>query len=294
MKCSIMLITYNRSKELLRAVQSCVPWMTEDMELVIVDNNSPDDSQAVLESYLKTTNINHTYHKSADNLGVAGGRNLAYSLCPGAIVWSLDDDAVIVTPDFFKILIDFMDRHPKVASAEVIILEPETDTTLNCRFKTRLKGTDYEVIRSFCGCAHVLRRSFYQNGPLYPAKLFFGSEELYPSLQAWGAHQEVALIDNLVVHHRPSVINRFSGKTRNFNIFVNTYIVKKLTYPSGLRPLIWLNLTFRLIKHGTYDASWRKKLKETLNERYDPKERSPISLGTVITLIHRFGFFAIL
>lgn len=294
MKCSIMLITYNRSKELLRAVQSCVPWMTNDMELVIVDNNSPDDSQMVVESYLKTAKVQYTYHKSDENLGVAGGRNLAYALCQGEIVFSLDDDAVIVTPDFFTILIEFMDRHPRVACAEVTILEPETDSTLNSIFKARLKGQDHEIIRSFCGCAHVLRRSFYHEGPLYPAKLFFGSEELYPSLQAWGAGQEVALIEPLVVHHRPSVINRFSGKTRNFNIFVNTYIVKKLTYPIVLRPFIWLNLTIRLIKHGTYDASWRKKLKETLNERYDPQERSPISLGMVLTLVHRFGLFAIL
>lgn len=294
MKLSIMLITHNRCKELLRAVESCAAYMNDDMELVIVDNDSPDDSKAVLEAYLKSAPIHALYHKSAENLGVAGGRNLAYSLCQGELVFSLDDDAVVITPDFFSILIRFMDEHPRVAAAEVIILEPETKTNLNCPFHTRLANEDHEVIRSFCGCAHVLRKSFYQNGPLYPARLFFGSEELYPSLQAWGAHQQVALIDTLVIHHRPSTINRFSGKTRNFNIYINTYLIKKLMYPVILHPLIRAILTLRLIKHGTYDAAWRKKMKETIKERYDQNERSPISLSTILTLVKQFGFFAIL
>lgn len=292
MRCSIMLITYNRSKEVLRAVQSCVPFMDETMELVIVDNNSPDDTQVVLEKYLKEANVRFTYHRSPVNLGVAGGRNLAYSLCQGDYVFSLDDDAVIVTEDFFQKMIRFMEEYPKVAAAEVVILEPETSTDLNCPFTSTEKGLT--LIRSFCGCAHVLRKSFYQNGPLYPAKLFFGSEELYPSLQAWGKDQQVALIESLIVHHRPSMINRVAGKERIFNILVNTYIVKTLCYPKSMRPLMKLILILRLRRYRLWDPTWRRKLKETLNERYDPKEAFPISRSVVHGLIRRFGFFAIL
>lgn len=293
MKLSIMIITYNRSKEVYRAVQSCIPFMNEEMEVVIVDNCSPDNTKEILVPYLKSTKVNHIYHHSELNLGVAGGRNLAFSLCKGDYVFSLDDDAVIVTEDFFNKMIQFMDDHPKVVAAEVNILEPETKTSLNSRFRYRSKELDYDFIRSFCGCAHVLRRSFYEGQPLYPKKLFFGSEELYPSLKAWGEDQHVASIDDLTIHHLPSVINRYVGKDRIFYFLLNTYLIRRLMFPVYLRPILDTILGYRLMKYKMIDSEWRKKTRVTFKERYDKAEIYRIPLRVTMTLVKRFGFLAI-
>jgi glycosyltransferase involved in cell wall biosynthesis len=294
MKLSIMIITYNRCNEVLRAVKSCLPFMNEDMELVIVDNNSSDETAEVLNSFLNSLTINHKLVLSKENLGVAGGRNLAFSLCKGDYVFSLDDDAIIVTEDFLIKMIQFMDTHAQVVAAEVNILEPQTETNLNSRFRYQFKNLDYEFIRSFCGCAHVLRREFYKGALLYPTHLFFGSEELYPSLKAWGSHQHVGRIEYLTVHHLPSKINRFSGKDRIFNILMNTYIVKRLMYPEFLSPLLKANLSYRLMKYDLKTKEWTEKRRVVLSERYIESEKHKISFKVILLLIRRFGFLAIL
>ena len=51
MKISVMIITYNRKREILRALESCVCNKIEEMEFVIVDNNSSDGTQEAVEKF---------------------------------------------------------------------------------------------------------------------------------------------------------------------------------------------------------------------------------------------------
>lgn len=48
-KISIMIITYNRKEELLRALNSCLKNWKEYLEVVIVDNNSSDNTQIAVD-----------------------------------------------------------------------------------------------------------------------------------------------------------------------------------------------------------------------------------------------------
>ena len=57
MKISVMIITYNRKREILRALESCVCNKIEEMEFVIVDNNSSDGTQEAVEKFFCENNI---------------------------------------------------------------------------------------------------------------------------------------------------------------------------------------------------------------------------------------------
>ena len=157
-KISIMIITYNRKEELLRALNSCLKNWKEYLEVVIVDNNSSDNTQIAVEDYLKKNKVRYKYFYSNKNLGISAGRNKAFELCEGEYVFCLDDDAVIVTNNFFEKLYEKMSLTDAVA-ASVQIYEPATDR--------QLKGYTYEIngelrALSYIGAAHVLKSNFFK------------------------------------------------------------------------------------------------------------------------------------
>ena len=57
-----MIITYNRKREILRALESCVCNKIEEMEFVIVDNNSSDGTQEAVEKFFGENNIKYKYY----------------------------------------------------------------------------------------------------------------------------------------------------------------------------------------------------------------------------------------
>lgn len=55
---SIVVITWNRSKQLAEALGSCFACdLPEDTEFVIIDNASTDDTEAVVSSLFKTISM---------------------------------------------------------------------------------------------------------------------------------------------------------------------------------------------------------------------------------------------
>lgn len=291
MKLSIAVITNNRKKELLRALLSCknnINYLinSSDIEYVIVDNASNDNTEEFIKSNVDIDNLIYKY--STVNLGVAGGRNLAFGLCSGEYVFFLDDDAVLSSENFFDSIILFMDKHPKIVAASPNIQEPLTHTNLNSKSKCEEKQLN--LILSFCGCAHILRRDFYSNKILYPNNLKFGSEELYASLQAYACDKLIVEYDDVKVEHYPSVINRCDGDERKFNFIFNQYLIKKFLYPKQVMCLTWGCYCLHKIKNGFYKKKWRELAKQYYIERYDRACISRISIKHWIKIIKKFGW----
>ena len=88
---SIVYITMNRSKELIRSIESCERCITIDHDYVVLDNASTDDKENQVE-ILKNKGLKIIYSKQKENHGVAGGRNLAYELADGDVCYFIDDD----------------------------------------------------------------------------------------------------------------------------------------------------------------------------------------------------------
>lgn len=88
---SIIMPTYNCGRFIARSVDSVIAQTVTDWELLIVDDCSTDDTDAVLKPYIeKYPSI--TYHRLPDNRGPAGARNEALALATGKYVAFLDSD----------------------------------------------------------------------------------------------------------------------------------------------------------------------------------------------------------
>ncbi len=99
MKFSIVIATYNRAGTLadtlnsLAGLQSAAAW-----EVIVVDNNSPDDTRAVVEGAAAAFPVPLRYAFEREQ-GRSAALNRGFSLATGDIVVTTDDD-VRVAPDW--------------------------------------------------------------------------------------------------------------------------------------------------------------------------------------------------
>lgn len=94
---SLIICTFNRSGLLKKCLDSLLPQITEELEIVIIDNNSPDDTALVLKEYIKKHKI--IRYVSELEIGLSHARNRGIKEAKADWILYIDDDA-IAFPDF--------------------------------------------------------------------------------------------------------------------------------------------------------------------------------------------------
>ena len=213
------------------------------------------------------------------------GRNKAFEMCTGEYIVCLDDDAVVITKDFFAKIYSEMKKHDAVAAA-LKIYEPQND-----RF---LKGFVYEennelLALSYIGAGHVLRRDFFESSKLYPGTLRFGSEEYYVAYRIRKYKKKMIYLENVEIHHLPSNVARVYGDERDVNIIANNYVIRKMCYPIFCIPILKLMLFLRMLKHEYYFNGYSKKINKMIKERYSVEYVDRMGISTMIKMLKDVG-----
>jgi glycosyltransferase involved in cell wall biosynthesis len=113
LSASVLICTYSRAALLkdtlasLRAVRSARMW-----EIVVVDNNSTDDTRAVVEAYAPAAAVPVRYIFEPRQ-GKSYALNTGIARCAGDLIVFTDDD-VRVTPDWLDRACDALDRDPTI------------------------------------------------------------------------------------------------------------------------------------------------------------------------------------
>jgi len=90
---SIVIPTFNNRNYVVDAVKSALEQTYENVEIVVVDDGSTDETKDVLKSYIEGDKIRYIYQ---ENKGLAGARNTGINVAAGEYVALLDAD------DLFK------------------------------------------------------------------------------------------------------------------------------------------------------------------------------------------------
>ncbi|MFC6838477.1 glycosyltransferase family 2 protein [Halomarina ordinaria] len=88
---SVVVPTYNRSGAVTGAVESALDQTYSNLEVVVVDDGSTDDTRAVLDDYAADRERVRVVH-SATNEGIPAARNRGLAAARGEYVCPLDDD----------------------------------------------------------------------------------------------------------------------------------------------------------------------------------------------------------
>lgn len=108
---SVILPTYNRANYIKDAIESVLDQTYRNIELLIIDDGSTDNTQAVIESYLKDNRIRYIKQK---NSGAAVARNKGLELSKGKYVAFIDSDDMW-EKNKLEIQLAVMDALPDVA-----------------------------------------------------------------------------------------------------------------------------------------------------------------------------------
>ena len=92
---SVVISTYKREKELIRAIDSVLAQSYKNIEIIVVDDNGKNNefqikTEKIMRNYSQHRNIK--YIPNEKNLGGALARNVGIENCNGEYIAFLDDD----------------------------------------------------------------------------------------------------------------------------------------------------------------------------------------------------------
>ena len=90
MKISVVLTTYNRAAVLGRTIEEILSQTRPDLELIVTDDNSTDETREVVHTYAKR-DARVRYRRNERNLGMPGNLNAGLAEARGDYVANLHD-----------------------------------------------------------------------------------------------------------------------------------------------------------------------------------------------------------
>jgi glycosyltransferase involved in cell wall biosynthesis len=107
-KASVIIPTYNRSNIVTRAIHSVLSQTLKDLEVIVVDDGSTDDTRQVLEA-IDDSRVNYFYKH---NSGPAGARNMGIDHAHGDYIAFLDSDDYWPN-NYLEVMIEKLERFPE-------------------------------------------------------------------------------------------------------------------------------------------------------------------------------------
>ena len=120
---SAIITTHNRADLLPRALDSVVVQTYPNIEIIVVDDGSTDDTSSVVESYQQEIQIN--YIRLDDSVGACRARNTGIEAASGMFVAGLDDDDQWHRKRIEKLFEGYSDEYSAVTS-DVVMVRPNS------------------------------------------------------------------------------------------------------------------------------------------------------------------------
>jgi GT2 family glycosyltransferase len=212
MDVSIIIVNYNTFSFAKAAIESVFE-KTRDItyEIILVDNNSPDNSGQQLKDYF---NGKIVYLQNTENLGFGQANNEAVKIANGRNLFFLNSDTILLN-NAVKILSDYLDNNPRVGCCGGNLFDADRNPTNSfCRF---FVPSIFDEINS------LLFR--------IPEKLFYGKNTIYNNTNKT---LKVAYITGADLMIRKNIFDILNGFDSDFFMYSEEaeleYRIKKMNY----------------------------------------------------------------
>lgn len=228
---TVIVPVYNVEIYLKKCIESILYQTYENIEIILVDDGSTDNSGAICDEYLHKDSRIIVIHK--DNGGLGSARNAALNVCKGEYIAFIDSDDW-VEKDFVERLLEYSDENTLVCCGYQEVFE---NRKVNNNVETLLECTTIEFIDILLSC-ELARANGSKNNPignymcnkLWPRKCFselrFSSrnfEDIYLSMDLI-MKIEKAVIIPFCLYNYFQRNNSIIYSQRNNNDFLNAIL----------------------------------------------------------------------
>ena len=200
-RLTIVIPTVNRASLVRRALDSALAQSYRDLEIIVSNNGSTDDTREILELYrgAPRLRINHI----DKTIPVNPHGNLLLDMARGEFFLGLSDDDWL-EPNFAEKVIDLFDRRPKVVFVWTGCLMHYADVAAPARVGPEVEsGPEFleaflAGLRNPCWCAVVTRTADLRSIGHIPTEVICGDMFYWTKLAAKGS---VGCVPQTVSHY---------------------------------------------------------------------------------------------
>ncbi len=230
---SIIIVNYNGKLHLEKCLKSLIVIDYKNYEIILVDNNSSDDSIDFVKKFYPSVII----IQLEKNYGFAEPNNIGAKKASGELLLFLNNDT-IVKPNFITELVKVIKTDSKIAICQSFLLKPngEIDSsgdfvdTLGRAYSSRKKVSEVREILSARGAAMLIRKeSFFDLGQ-FDKKFFANYEDVDIGWRAWLWGYRVVLVPSSVVYHVGGQTTKKNTNEIIFNAVKNTLILRIVNF----------------------------------------------------------------
>ena len=138
-KVSIIVPVYNEEEYVSTCLDSLVKQTLDDIEIIVIDDNSTDNSLSILLDYARKYSNIKVYHNEK-NIGQGATRNRGLSLARGEYIGFVDsDDYVSYTmyDDMYKALVN--NNYPGVVTTNILFVKDDSFINNNLGYGNNYK-----------------------------------------------------------------------------------------------------------------------------------------------------------
>jgi len=273
MKISVIVLTYNRARMVTEAIDSILSQTFKDFELIVMDNCSSDNTEAVIKAY---TDERIRYFKHDNGGIIAVNRNYGMSQARGDYLAFCDDDDLWLPEKLEKQMLEFKkDSQVALVCTNAIIFDENGER--GEFFKAGLPDSNFTfeslVWRSSVICSSVMvRKSVIDDvGMMDESPEIFSAEDYELWLRV--AHKyRIKYVDFPLVRYRihPGGYNKKSVDAIERNRAVYRKLLGKGILDRGLYWRLYCRelITELLMRTGTIKyASWLMRLVRQISRK---------------------------
>lgn len=280
---SIQILNWNRAEETQRAIQSALEQSYRNIEVVVIDNGSTDNSVELTQKNFPNIKV----IELDKNYGCPGGRNRGIQHCEGEYIFYLDNDGVL-HKDAVSKAYNIMKQDHAIA----VVTGQVYDFSSSDEIDTKITPRSHEqyLHYNFQGGICMHRKSIYEKVGHYPDHFMYGGEEWYLTAKIIDNDLKIIKDESIILWHVRSNMAR-NRENELISAYYNKLYVNVSLFPLKYALLFIIYFPYKYPKHADKEGV-KKAFLLTLPSRYLKvifnafKNRDPIKKSTYEKIKH--------
>ncbi|MGL4662338.1 MAG: glycosyltransferase family 2 protein [Culicoidibacterales bacterium] len=213
---SIIIPSYQGEAYISRSIDSALQQTYTNIEVLIIDDGSTDNTKSVVKSYIENDKIQYIYKA---NGGLSDARNVGVSHAQGEYIYFLDSDDWIENDYIEKMINSALKNNSDIVLSSIIMTDGKEETL---RSDTFLNEIQDENVRNFYTPIHfhpIMQNKLFKaslikdNAMLFPLGLYY--EDVYFFVQAFEKASVVSRCPSAHFYyfqHQASIMKQTSKK----------------------------------------------------------------------------------